>query len=233
VEGPVTADVILLRLLVSLILGAIIGAERQWNHHVAGLKTNALVSLGAAIFVGFGAAAEGTESLARVGAQVVTGIGFLGGGIILREGLNIRGLNTAATLWCSAGVGVLAGAGLYAASVMAAALVFGGNLGLRTIAFHISKLAARREGGAVRYTITVTSEAGKDADVRRTMIDQLSRSACATRSLHVSSSGSGPQMESRVMLSLPARDDGAIEKIAAEVKRLATAPHVSWSVEPE
>jgi putative Mg2+ transporter-C (MgtC) family protein len=87
-----------------------------------GLKTNALVSLGAAIFVIFGAAVEGTESLSRVGAQVVTGIGFLGGGIMLREGLNIRGLNTAATLWCSAGIGVLAGAGVFAGSVLAAAV---------------------------------------------------------------------------------------------------------------
>src|SRR5262249_37096402 len=102
------ADIVLVRLLVSLLLGAIIGAEREWNHHAAGLKTNALVSLGASVFVIFGGAVEGSDSVARVGAQVVTGIGFLGGGIILREGLNIRGLNTAATLWCSAGVGVLA-----------------------------------------------------------------------------------------------------------------------------
>jgi putative Mg2+ transporter-C (MgtC) family protein len=228
-----TADAVLMRLLISLILGAIVGAERQWNHHAAGLKTNALVSLGAAIFVIFGGAVGGADSLARVGAQVVTGIGFLGGGIILREGLNIRGLNTAATLWCSAGVGVLAGAGLYTGSVLAAAVLLGGNLGLRRVASHVAKLAARREGGAVRYTIIVTSEAGKDADVRRAMLDQISRSTCNPRSLQVSSSGTGLQIESRVMLSLAARDDPAIESITAEVRRLMAASHVSWSVEPD
>jgi putative Mg2+ transporter-C (MgtC) family protein len=227
-----TAEAIFVRLLVSLILGALIGAEREWNHHAAGLKTNALVSVGAATFLIFGAAAEGAESLARVGAQVVSGIGFLGGGIILREGLNIRGLNTAATLWCSAGVGVLAGAGLFTGSVLAAAVVFGGNLGLRRVASHVTKLATRREGAAVRYTITVTSEPGKDAEARRVMLDQIARGAYNPRSLQVSSFGIGLQVESRVILSLPARDDPAIESILAEVRRLVAASHVNWTVEP-
>jgi hypothetical protein len=98
---------------------------------------------------------------------------------------------------------------------------------------HITKLEARHEGGAVRYIITVTSDGGRDADVRRRMLDRVSRSACNPRSLQVWSFGSGLVVESRVMLSLPARDDPAVERIVVEVKRLVAIPHVSWSVEPE
>ncbi|MGO8955309.1 MAG: MgtC/SapB family protein [Rhodomicrobium sp.] len=90
--------------------GAAIGAEPQWHQKMAGLRTNAL---GAGGFVAFSAAA-GQGDPTRIAAQVVSGIGFLGAGIILREGINVRGLNTAATLWCSAMAGTFAGGG-YAA----------------------------------------------------------------------------------------------------------------------
>ena len=94
------------RLGSALLFGGIIGFERQWHQRMAGLRTNALVSLGAAGFVVFSMAVA-DSSPTRVAAQVVSGIGFLGAGVILREGINIRGLNTAATLWCSAMVGTL------------------------------------------------------------------------------------------------------------------------------
>src|ERR1700733_3105855 len=92
-------------------LGAVIGFERQWRNRLAGLRTNTLVALGAASFVTFAALVPGEASPTRVAAQVVSGIGFLGAGLIFREGMSVRGLNTAATLWCSAAIGVLAGAG--------------------------------------------------------------------------------------------------------------------------
>jgi MgtC family len=96
---------------VAVALGAAIGFERQWRQRLAGLRTNTLVALGAATFVVFESLFPNDGSPTRVAAQVVSGIGFLGAGIIFREGLNVRGLNTAATLWCSAAIGVLAGAG--------------------------------------------------------------------------------------------------------------------------
>ncbi|MEO5615216.1 MAG: MgtC/SapB family protein, partial [Cypionkella sp.] len=89
---------------VALSCGALIGSERQVRQRMAGLRTNALVALGAAGFVVFSQMVEHDASPSRVAAQVVSGIGFLGAGIIYRDGLNVQGLNTAATLWCSAGV---------------------------------------------------------------------------------------------------------------------------------
>lgn len=99
-----------LRLAVGLGCGALIGIERQWRARMAGLRTNALVATGATLFVLYAVATE-DSSPTRVASYVVSGIGFLGGGVILREGFNVRGLNTAATLWCSAAVGVLAASG--------------------------------------------------------------------------------------------------------------------------
>jgi len=92
-------------LAVAVSLGAAIGFERQWRNRLAGLRTNALVALGSATFVVFEALAPGDSSPTRVAAQVVSGIGFIGAGLIFREGLSVRGLNTAATLWCSAAIG--------------------------------------------------------------------------------------------------------------------------------
>jgi putative Mg2+ transporter-C (MgtC) family protein len=94
----------IIRLALAQLLGAAIGVERQWHQRMAGLRTNALVSTGAAMFVMLGSMIPGESSPTRVVSYVVSGIGFLGGGVILREGFTVRGLNTAATLWCAAAV---------------------------------------------------------------------------------------------------------------------------------
>src|SRR5580692_6698804 len=120
------------RLGLALVLGSAIGVERQWHQKMAGLRTNALVALGSCGFVVF-SAMVGEGDPTRVAAQVVTGIGFLGAGVILREGINVHGLNTAATLWCSAMVGTFAGAGFWVPSVVAAGFVIGTNLLLRPL----------------------------------------------------------------------------------------------------
>ena len=98
-------------ILGALALGTVIGLERQWRQHPAGLRTNALVAIGAALFVSLSRLVPGDASPTRVAAYVVSGVGFLGGGVILKEGANVRGITTAATLWCSAAVGTLTGMG--------------------------------------------------------------------------------------------------------------------------
>lgn len=116
------------RLVVGLGCGALIGLERQWRARMAGLRTNALVAAGATLFVLYSVAAEDAGSPTRVASYVVSGVGFLGGGVILREGFNVRGLNTAATLWCSAAVGVLAAAGHLLFAGIATAVVVATHL---------------------------------------------------------------------------------------------------------
>src|ERR1700742_3671938 len=122
-----------LNLFIAACLGASVGLERQWRQHLAGLRTNTLVALGAAIFITYGRAVSDADGATRIAAQVVTGIGFLGAGVIFKEGLNVRGLNTAATLWCSAAVGLLAGEGMELHGLLAAVLVIATNVGFRPL----------------------------------------------------------------------------------------------------
>ncbi|WP_343600012.1 MgtC/SapB family protein [Mycobacterium sp.] len=116
-----------LRLAVGVGCGAVIGLERQWQARLAGLRTNALVAAGATMFVLYAVATD-DSSPTRVASYVVSGVGFLGGGVILREGFNVRGLNTAATLWCSAAVGVLAASGNLVFAIIATGTVVGIHL---------------------------------------------------------------------------------------------------------
>ncbi|WP_434444729.1 MgtC/SapB family protein [Lentzea sp. E54] len=123
-----------LRIAESMGLGALIGFERQYRSRMAGLRTNALVAVGAALFVLLSAQSfDGQGDPTRVAAQVVSGIGFLGAGVILRDGLSVRGLNTAATLWCAAAVGSLAGAGLHAVAAAGTVAIIAVNVGLREL----------------------------------------------------------------------------------------------------
>lgn len=113
------------RLVVALVLGAVIGWERELQRMPAGFRTHALVSLGAAIFTVVGAYAFGGQGSdpTRVAAQIVSGIGFLGGGAILHYGGTVRGLTTAASLWAVAAVGMAAGAGLLVMAAISTALI--------------------------------------------------------------------------------------------------------------
>lgn len=119
--------IFIIRLFVAMLAGVIIGLERQIHHKSAGTRTNALVSMGSAIFVmiSFQITGEKGGDATRIIGQIVTGIGFLGAGVILHQGINIQGLTTAATIWCSSGIGCLAAAGYYAeVAVAVVAVVF-------------------------------------------------------------------------------------------------------------
>lgn len=123
---PLELDVqMFLRLLIAVVLGALVGYERERAGKPAGVRTHGMVSLGAALFAvvsihGFG----GTGDPARVAAQIVTGIGFLGAGAILHQHSNVHGLTTAASLWVTAAIGLAVGVGMVLMSLATAVLVF-------------------------------------------------------------------------------------------------------------
>ena len=110
-------------LVVAFLRGSLIGVEHQIRQRTAGLRTNTLVSVGAAAFIVLASRLAGHDGMVRVAAYVVSGIGFLGAVAIMKEGANISGLNTAATLWGSAAVGALAGASLVAEATLVALFV--------------------------------------------------------------------------------------------------------------
>ena len=118
-----------LRLLTALFSGMLIGIERQWHHKSAGLRTNTLVATGAALFVLLSISLTQEQGdVTRIIGQVVTGIGFLGAGIIFKEGISVHGLTTAATVWCSSAIGSIAAAGYYIETLIGVAAIVSINI---------------------------------------------------------------------------------------------------------
>jgi putative Mg2+ transporter-C (MgtC) family protein len=137
---------LLARLLLAAVLGGAIGAERELNDQPAGLRTHMLLTIGACLFTlisayGFG---RGTDP-SRIAAQIVTGIGFLGGGAIVRYGLTVKGVTTAASIWATASVGVAIGAGSYVLGTGGAVLVVGTLFGLRRADVVLQRWGVSRE----------------------------------------------------------------------------------------
>jgi putative Mg2+ transporter-C (MgtC) family protein len=120
------------RLLLAIAMGATVGLERQWRQRMAGTRTNALVAAGAGAFVMCGLLLDNDPSArGRIVSYVVSGVGFLGAGVIFKDGANVRGLNTAATIWCSAAIGALSGLGSLNLALVLTAAVLLTNMVLR------------------------------------------------------------------------------------------------------
>jgi putative Mg2+ transporter-C (MgtC) family protein len=174
----------LLRLALAAVLGGAIGLERELDEKSAGLRTHILVSLGAALFTlvsayGFhdfltagGAVVRADPS--RIAAQIVTGIGFLGAGVIFRQGFSVRGLTTAASLWMVAAVGMAAGAGFWSAAVVGAGAAL---LALRPLEWAKNRLLPQRgpdmllveltDEGSAREVLGALEESGSVLSLRR------------------------------------------------------------------
>ncbi|MBW4716862.1 MgtC/SapB family protein [Saccharothrix obliqua] len=225
----------LLRIGSGLGLGALIGFERQYRARMAGLRTNALVAVGATLFVllsahGFGDA-PGTADPTRVAAQVVSGIGFLGAGVILRDGLNVRGLNTAATLWCSAAVGSLAGAGLHLVAAVGTVAVVAVNVALRSLGRAVDRRPDSGDEAPTNYTFLATTRDDAEAHVRALLVQSLTRTDF--RLLSISSSNSdGGFVEVRAELVGDQRDDRQMESAVSRLSLEPAVTSVRWQADP-
>ncbi|UOB03764.1 MgtC/SapB family protein [[Acidovorax] ebreus] len=174
-------------LAAAFILGALIGIERQVRQRTAGLRTNTLVSVGGAIFVSLGSRLfeinGGSQTTITVVAYVVSGIGFLGAGAIMKEGASISGLNTAATLWGSGAVGACAGAGLLGEAGLAALFVLASNTLLRPVANRINRSPFREETSEATYMVFVICSREVQSDVRERMAEILDDSSYPARQI--------------------------------------------------
>src|SRR6202051_268092 len=218
------------RLGVALGLGSVIGFERQWHQKMAGLRTNALVALGSCGFVVF-SAMVGEGDPTRVAAQVVTGSGFLGAGVIWREGINVHGLNTAATLWCSAMVGTFAGAGFRAPSLVAAGFVTGTNLLLRPLVRLINTKTVSSGDAETYYSVTLTCKSSEEAHLRSLLLHALSQGGLGLRRIDSSDIPDTSNVLIAAQVLAPRRNDAALEQI---IGRLSLEPHISavaWQVD--
>jgi putative Mg2+ transporter-C (MgtC) family protein len=220
----------LIRIAVAMAGGAAIGLERQWRQRMAGLRTNTLVSVGAALFVIISAMAQDEISPTRIAAQVVSGIGFIGAGVIIREGLNVRGLNTAATLWCSAAVGALAGTGSIYYAGLGAAAILGANIFLRPIQNIINRQPLDETELEVHYRLQVTCRQADEIPIRKILLESIDASALSLRSLHSEDTELPGTMEVYAELRTVGRKDNKLESIVAKLCVEAGVTSVSWKI---
>ena len=220
-----------LNLGTAVALGAVIGFERQWRQRLAGLRTNTLVALGAASFVVYENLFSNEANLTRVAAQVVSGIGFLGAGIIFREGLNVRGLNTAATLWCSAAVGVLAGGGALSYAALAAGLVIVVNLLLRPLVQRINRQPLAAAEAPSRYVVNVVCRGDTEAHIRALLLQGLTAGGIRLHRLDSSNIEDSDRVEVVAELSAEHGSDSVLEQIVGRLSLEPTVTAARWSVE--
>ncbi|HTA17068.1 MAG TPA: MgtC/SapB family protein [bacterium] len=218
-------------ILLATLLGSLIGLERQWRQRFAGLRTNALVATGAAAFASAAVSPLCLVNPGTVIGSVVTGIGFLGAGVIFKEDFSVSGLNTAATLWCSAAVGVLAGMGLRAESIVLAAVVIGINVVLRPIARRLAQGAADASSEMEStYRIYGLCARRMEQAVRTVLVEEASNARFRVRDLH-SEPAPGGLARISVDLVLVGRDDRRIEEV---INRISVKPGVRsmhWQLE--
>ena len=220
-------DEALLRLALAAVLGGLIGVERELREREAGLRTHLLVSLGSALFTissayGFHAFLASGQSVVRadptrIAAQIVTGIGFLGAGAIIRQGLSVRGLTTAATLWVVAAVGLAAGAGYYSAAVISTALVLIALYPLRIVAYRILR-RFRPEDGRLLVELPAGHSPGE-------VIDEVERAGARIDSIEVSQEGERRRLEFDLALPRGVGAPGLVGRIAD----VASVADVRWT----
>jgi putative Mg2+ transporter-C (MgtC) family protein len=217
---------LLARLLVAGILGGAIGAERELREHDAGLRTHMLVAVGAALFTivsayawtdfNFSARNGITYDPTRIAAQIVTGIGFLGAGAIIRQGLSVRGLTTAASLWVVAAIGMASGAGYYSGALVATIVVLISLWPLRILAH---RLLERIRPGELRLEVEL--RANESASV---LLESLETRGVAVRAFEVE------DVRDRRRVALEVRvEDVQPEAVTAELMRLEPVLGVRWA----
>ena len=220
-----------IRMLAALFLGAAIGLERQWRQRMTGLRTNGLVAVGAAMFIMMGGLISGDGSQGRVAAYVVSGIGFLGGGVILKDGFNIRGMNTAATLWCTAAVGTLAGLGHIGLAAMGTAGVLAANLILRPVAFLINRTPVeKKEEHEILYRLRCTCRTADEANIRTMLIQNVGRSPLTLVALHSLDDELLARVNVKAYMKSIGPKEEALEQIVTRLSLEAGVTAISWEV---
>jgi putative Mg2+ transporter-C (MgtC) family protein len=217
---------VLLRVVLAGVLGGAIGAEREIREREAGLRTHMLVAVGAALFTIVSAYAWADFSFSqrngitfdptRIAAQIVTGIGFLGAGAIIRQGLSVRGLTTAASLWVVAAIGMASGAGYYSAAAITTIVVLISLWPLRIVAY---RMFERIRPGELRLEVEL--KAGESPSV---LLDALEAKGVAVRSFELEEAGD----RRRVVLDVRITD-GRFESVTAELMRIDPVLGVRWS----
>ncbi len=213
-------------------LGLIIGLEREFRQHPAGLRTNALVCVGSALFMSLTFLLHDVGSPTRIASYIISGIGFLGGGVILKQGVNIRGMNTAATLWCSAAVGALCGAGHWGFAMTGAFTVLLVHLIFRPVSYWVLRLERFSEE-ELNFKINVVTTFGNDTAIRELFVKFLELNpALSLKSLATSKQEALKETEITAQMVSPVNQQKAILNLVNILNEEPGVRVVSWDKEP-
>jgi putative Mg2+ transporter-C (MgtC) family protein len=207
--------------------GALIGIERQWRQRMAGLRTHTLVATGSALFVLL-SSSFGTGDPSRVAAQVVSGIGFLGAGVIMRDGVNVSGINTAATLWCSAAVGSLAGAGLPGYALAGAAAIVAVNTAVRGLAQRLDRQPGSGDEVPTPYCVEAVVSARDEAHVRTLLVQSLAGSDSRLHAVASTGDGDDGQVLIRAEITSAGADSTPVESAVARISMEPAVVSALW-----
>lgn len=222
--------IIIERLSYAFLFGLIIGLERQFRHRMSAVITNVLVALGACLFLMFGFS-EGPNERARLAAQVISGIGFLGGGIIIRDGFNIRGLNTAATLWCSAAIGVLTSQGYISWAFIGTLFILSANLLLKPLALKVEHSKYGNRDTEYNYKIKLICSIDQEDLIIKGFRDSIASKTITIKGLESRTSDDKEQTNIKIYIITFGHKEEDIGKILANLKTQFKIVSYSYDLE--
>jgi len=210
--------------------GAALGFERQWRQHPVGFRTDALICLGAALFVSVSKMVEHDQSPTRIASQVVVGIGFIGGGSILKEGMNIKGLTTAATIWATAAIGCLCGFGHILHAVVATLLILVVNFALHPVSDWIDRMADVKAAKQLHfYRLALTCSTKRVNPVRMLLLQHIKANPKLTlQSVSKDIEGEPPQAKIDVEFYTTEVADHTLEDLVALIQLEEGVGSVRW-----
>lgn len=213
------------RLFCATLLGIMIGVERLWRQQSTGLTTHALVALGAAIYTSLPSLLNELPD-ARMGGQVVTGIGFLGAGLIMRDGLTIRGLSTAATVWATGAIGVLSGYGLILEAIEGAILIVLINATLPKLNSYIERRRPQEQTTERFYVITLKTSLQEEVAIRTKLLTALTQQQLRLHRLESHTIEEGTAVEVEALVHSFKEEDQLIESL---IGALSAAPEIYYA----
>ena len=212
----------------AFLFGGLIGLERQYRQRTAGLRTNILVAIGAAIFVDAGNRLTGHDGAVHVMAYVVSGIGFLGAGVIMREEGNVRGINTAATLWASGAVGACAGADLILEAGLATVFVLATNTLLRPVVSFINRQPLDTDSVEVTNSVYIITPKNAQKHALKQFIQTLEQGGYQTQDIEVHQFGTD-EVEIQAVLTASAVDGDEMDQLIAKIADQEFVNQAFWS----
>ncbi len=213
----------LINIIICFILSFFIGLERQWQRRITGLRTNVLVSIGAYLFVSVASLNLFDGDTTRMASQVVTGIGFLGAGVILKDGTHIKGLNTAATLWCNAAIGCLCAYGYINEAIIGTAFILLSNILLRALGI---KLLDRNVQNDNTYLLEISVSPKYSIEYRKKIKSWLEKTTMNIESLDVIEN----KDHAKLQYLVDSRNSIEIEKMVNRLSVDEKVNSVSWKM---